>query len=113
MELKLKHYEKIEATDVEMEGAENVKVRWLISEEDAPNFAMRMFEFEPKGHTPLHTHNYEHEIFILEGEGVLTYEKKEHEFKKGDFISIPPNKEHQITNTKDKLRLLCFIPLKQ
>ncbi|MHC4706343.1 MAG: cupin domain-containing protein, partial [Planctomycetota bacterium] len=48
---------------VEMEGAKDVEIRWLISKEDgAEDIAMRMFELKPGGHTPLHTHPQEHEV---------------------------------------------------
>lgn len=60
----------IPATDVEMDGAEGVKIRVIISKEDgAPNCVMRRFTIEPGGHTPYHTHNWEHEIYVLSGEG--------------------------------------------
>jgi quercetin dioxygenase-like cupin family protein len=45
---------------VNVEGAEGVKMRWLISQKEAPNFAMRLFELDKGGHTPLHTHPTEH-----------------------------------------------------
>ena len=43
--LKINKAENIKAAEVNIEGAENVTVRWLISGEDgAPNFAMQLFE---------------------------------------------------------------------
>ena len=69
--MKIKHNAEVPLNDVTMEGAAGCKVRWLVGEADAaPNFAMRQFELEPGGHTPRHFHPYEHEIFVLEGEGV-------------------------------------------
>ena len=32
---------------------------------------MREFELDPGGHTPQHFHPYEHEIYVLEGEGAI------------------------------------------
>ena len=32
---------------------------------------MRQFELAPGGHTPRHTHAHEHEVFVLEGAGVV------------------------------------------
>ena len=58
--------------NVQMEGASGCKVRWLLSNTDgAPNFAMRQFELQPGGFTPHHYHPYEHEIYVLEGEGIV------------------------------------------
>ena len=67
------HYSEVEAEKVTVEGAKDVTVRWVISEDDgAPNFAMRIFEFKPDGHSPYHSHDWEHEIFILNDDGHLT-----------------------------------------
>ena len=98
---------------VETEGAKDVAIRWLISKEDgAENFAMRMFEVQPGGHTPLHTHPQEHEVFVLEGQGTFVYEGKENPFESQFVIFVPPNKEHQFKNTGSSvLRMLCIIPL--
>ena len=72
--MKIEKSSNIKKSPVEIEGAKDVGIRWLISKEDgAENFAMRMFELEPGGHTPLHTHPQEHEVFVLEGQGTLTY----------------------------------------
>ena len=68
--MKVNHHTEVELQAVDMEGAAHTKVRWLLGKNvDAANFAMRLFEIEPGGHTPRHQHDYEHEIFVLEGEG--------------------------------------------
>ncbi|MHC4462060.1 MAG: cupin domain-containing protein [Planctomycetota bacterium] len=97
---------------VEIEGAKDVGIRWLISKEDgAENFAMRMFELQPGGFTPLHKHQHEHEVFVIEGEGIFVYEGKEYQFNRDYVIFVPGNKEHQFRNTGNSiLRLLCLIP---
>ena len=110
--MKIEKSSNISKSPVSDEGAKDVAIRWLISKEDgAPNFAMRMFELEPGGHTPLHTHPQEHEVFILEGEGTLVFEGKEHPFGAEYVIFVPPNREHRFKNTGDSfLRMLCIIP---
>ncbi|MFH1539331.1 MAG: cupin domain-containing protein [bacterium] len=88
-------------------------IRWLISEADgAPNFAMRLFELEPGGYTPLHSHDWEHEVFIVEGKGALVGEGgKEKPFNKGDFAFIPGGETHQFANSGSAVvRILCLIP---
>ena len=97
---------------VTVAGAKDVEIRWLISKDDgAPNFEMRMFELKPGGHTPLHRHSNEHEVFILEGQGTLVYEGKEYPFEKEYAIFVPCGKEHQFKNAgKSTLRFLCLIP---
>ena len=50
-------YDTVQAEDVIVEGASRVKVRWLITKEmGAENFAMRIFEVETNGYSPLHVH---------------------------------------------------------
>ena len=50
---------------------EDKSIRWVIGKpEGAPNFAMRVIEFRPGAVFETHQHPYEHEIFVLEGEGV-------------------------------------------
>lgn len=103
-------------TDVEAkaadEGALKLKVRWLITKDiGAPNFAMRLFEMEPGGYSPLHTHDWEHEVFILEGEGTVFGNEGEKKFKPGDAVFVPPHEKHQFRNTGNKLlKFLCLVP---
>jgi len=111
--MKIEKSSNIKKLSVDLEGAKDVEIRWLISKEDgAENFAMRMFELQPGGHTPLHTHSHEHEVFIIEGRGVLIFEGKEYEFGPEYVIFVPPNKEHRFKNMGDSvLRILCLIPV--
>jgi len=112
--LKIFHYTDVEAKDAGG-GSRKLKVRWLITKETgAKNFAMRLFEMEPGGNSPLHTHNWEHEVFILEGEGIAVSGKEEKKFKAGDAIFIPPNEKHQLKNSSEKpVKFLCLIPYKE
>jgi len=112
--MKLSHYQDVEAKEAN-EGASKLKVRWLITKEmGAPSFAMRFFEMESGGHSPLHAHPWEHEVFILEGEGVAVGGKEERKLKAGDAIFVPPNEKHQFRNTGKKvLKFLCLVPHKQ
>ena len=109
--MKINNYEGIEAKDAGP-GTSKVKVRWLIDEETgAQNFFMTLFEIESGGYTPLHVHNWEHEVFILEGEGIAICEDEQKLFRPGDAIFIAPKEKHQFRNTRKKLvKLLCLIP---
>jgi quercetin dioxygenase-like cupin family protein len=107
----MNNYRDIAAEDVE-EGAENVTIRWLISKDTgADNFSMRLFEIAPNGHTPLHDHPWEHEVFVLEGEGMITASDEEKTFKEGDVILLPPNETHQFRNNGESVvKFICLIP---
>jgi len=106
------HYKDVKAEASE-EGASNLKVRWLITKEmGAENFVMRLFEMEKGGHSPFHGHSWEHEVFILEGEGLVVGEGHEKKFRAGDVIFIPPNEKHQFKNTGEKtVKFLCIVPI--
>jgi len=102
----------IPATDVEMDGAEGVKIRVIISKEDgAPNCVMRRFTIEPGGHTPYHTHDWEHEIYVLSGEGEARQGDQRHPMNPGTVILAIPNEEHNFSNTgTEPLDFLCIVP---
>ncbi|MCJ7470846.1 cupin domain-containing protein [Candidatus Bathyarchaeota archaeon] len=111
--MKVFTFSDVEAKEAD-EGASKLKVRWLITKEmGAPNFAMRLFEMEPNGNSPLHTHPWEHEVFILEGEGIVVAKDGEKKIKAGSVIFIAPNELHQIKNNSKKiLKFLCLVPMR-
>ena len=106
-------YTAVEAKEAD-EGASKLKVRWLITKEmGAPNFAMRLFEMEPGGHSPLHTHPWEHEAFVLKGEGVVVGEHGEERIAHGNVVFIAPNELHQFKNTGNTtLMFICIVPIR-
>ena len=72
---------------------------------------MRQFEVAPGGFTPRHHHPYEHEVFVLEGQGVVYEGDQPHPLKAGDVVLVKPDEVHQFRNTGDgPLKFLCLIP---
>lgn len=112
--MKVTDYHEVPLEAVEMEEAKNVKVRWLISDKDnAKNFAMRLFELESDGNTPFHAHDWEHEVFILEGEGEVKIDEKTYPIKKDSVVFVEPKQKHGFKNTGNSLlKFLCLIPYK-
>lgn len=113
MGFKAVHYKEVTISQVEEAGAKGVQVRWVINKEDdgAKNFAMRLFEIETLGYTPDHSHNWEHEIYVIEGKGSVLHGDSETQIKPGYVIYIPPNVRHQLRNGgEEKLLILCLIP---
>jgi quercetin dioxygenase-like cupin family protein len=110
--MKVKQCGRVEQQTVLMKGARGCTVRWLISDCDgARNFAMRQFELAPGGHTPRHSHPYEHEVYILEGEGIVVEGDREHAIKPGDVVFVCPDEVHQFRNpSAQPLRFLCLVP---
>ena len=97
---------------MQMEGAKDIQMRLMVGRADgAPTFAMRHFTVAPGGHSPHHSHDYEHEVFVIEGEGTIRENEKLHPIKAGDVLYVCPNEIHQFKNTGDTpLKFLCLIP---
>jgi quercetin dioxygenase-like cupin family protein len=112
MDFKCVPASEVKLERMEEKGAEGIQVRWLIKKEDgAPNFAMRLFELKPNGYSPLHSHNWEHEVYILEGECKVTCEQQTKKATAGYVVFIPPNAKHQFANAgKSALKFICLVP---
>lgn len=102
----------VQQKSVDMPGSSGCHVRWLIGKpDDAPNFAMREFQVDPGGHTPRHYHPYEHEVYVVEGQGVIYEGDTPHPISAGDVILVRPDEVHQFRNESDQpFRFLCLIP---
>jgi quercetin dioxygenase-like cupin family protein len=91
--------------------AKGVEMRPLITDkEGAPHFAMRVFNLTPEGYTPYHTHDWEHEVYILAGIGAVRGKQGERPLRPGDSIFIAPNEEHQFRAGSDGLQFICCVP---
>ncbi len=93
--------------------APGVTIRWVIDEkaDGAPNYALRVIEVQPGGHTPRHTHPFEHENFVVEGQGRVLIEDEWHEVGPGSVVFVPADVLHTYENTGDTpFRFLCGIP---
>jgi len=108
-------FSSVKEEDVKEPGFKGVKVRWLITKEDgAENFAMRYFEMESGGQSAYHSHAWEHETFILDGDCLVKCGETEKRAGSGYVIFIPPNVPHSFKNVGNKtLRFLCLIPYKK
>ncbi len=111
----VKTYTAVPAETVTMPGAEDVTIRWLLGKgSPAPNFYLRLFEVQPGGHSPYHSHPSEHEIFVLEGCGRINAKGRCHPLAVGTFALVEPNEEHQFENTGDAvLKFLCLVPIEK
>jgi quercetin dioxygenase-like cupin family protein len=110
--MKINHFSEIEETPVHDPDVAGVSRRVLISAADnAPNFTMRLFHVEPGGYTYHHSHDFEHEIFIIEGEGEAINKYGSKPFQAGYAIFVEPNEVHQLKNTgKTQMSFLCLVP---
>ena len=110
--MEIKSAESVQAKPVEMDGVAGVNMRMLIGpDQDAPHFNMRMFDVAPDGHTPLHSHGWEHEVYVVAGEGMVRGDGEDRPIAAGDCAYIPPEELHQFANTGARpLRFLCLVP---
>lgn len=110
--MKVAKADDVATQQVVMEGAKDCTVQWLVGQDDgAPNFAMRRFEVAPGGHTPKHSHPYEHEIFVLEGRGEVVEGDQPRVIAAGDVLYVAPDEVHQFRNAGETpLKFLCMVP---
>lgn len=109
---KVVHYTDVPALTFGDE-APGVTIRWLIDEEHdgAPTYALRVIEVAPGGHTPDHAHPFEHENYVVEGQGKVLIEGEWHDVGPGSVIFVPPGVRHTYVNTGETaFRFLCGIP---
>jgi len=90
-----------------------VAVHWLVSQlDEAPNFALRLYEMEPGAATATHTHYWEQNVFVLSGTGAAVGEEGETPLSEGDVVYVPPGERHQFVNTGPRvLRFLVVLPI--
>lgn len=105
--------DKIEKTIFGSEGAKGVYKQIPLSRKDGvPTSSFRVFTIEPRGHTPFHQHEFEHMNYVINGEGILVAEDREHNLKEGDFALILAGEKHQFKNPSENQNLLiiCAVP---
>lgn len=110
--MKVIHYKEIEPQHYKTETAQNAWGRVVIGKADgAENFCMRVFELNEGGSSDFHQHDWEHEVFVHSGHGVLVTKKGTIELGPGNVIFIPGGQKHQLRNSgKDPFIFVCVIP---
>ncbi len=112
---KVVHYTDVPA-QVFGDEAPGTTIRWLIDDDHdgAPVYALRLIEIAPGGHTPRHSHPYEHENFVVEGEGRVLINGEWRALRAGDVVFVPGDMEHTYENTGAvPFKFLCGIPVKR
>lgn len=111
--MKIISLSQVEKTEVKMEGAVGASRQLPLGSADGtPIYSYRVFTVDPGGHTPFHTHPYEHMNYIIEGKGALVNEKgQETPLKAGDFALVNPSEKHQYRNKGDQpFKMICGVP---
>ena len=109
-----KTYAEIPAVPMDKPGFEAMTARFALTRDDGmPNYALRIMEFAPGGHTSLHSHAEEHGFYFIEGEpAIVDAEGKETRLASGDVLYVAPYEAHQIRNAgAGVMRMVCTIPI--
>ena len=112
--MKVLKYQDVTPVHMHNDIAKNIDARVMLGKQDgADNFCMRVFEIAKDGHTPKHTHDWEHEIFVHKGTGQVLIDETWHCLEPGTAIFVPANIEHQLKNTADDpFVFVCLVPSK-
>lgn len=110
--MKAIHYSRIEPRLFDGGQARAVAGRVLIGKADgAANFCMRVFEVGAGGHTPRHSHPWEHQMFYHSGTGEVLCDGKWTPVEPGSAVFVPPGAEHQVRNSgAEPLVFVCLVP---
>jgi len=108
--VKIFPFDKVPAQ--EYAGMQGVTIRWVMGANvDAPTAYMRVIEVEPGHATGYHEHHWEHQAFVLKGQGAVRQGEERTPIYEGTCVYIKPNEIHQFINTGDSvLRFICVIP---
>ena len=110
----IRSLDSVAKTTPVMEGAAGITKQLPVGSADGtPSFSVRVFTLAVGGHTPYHSHPFEHLNYIIEGRGAVVDEAgNETPVKKGDFALILPNEKHRYKNTDPgaDLVLICAVP---
>ncbi|MBX3351563.1 MAG: cupin domain-containing protein [Phycisphaeraceae bacterium] len=108
----IRNIDEVQTKPVQMDGVKGVTMAMMVGRDDgAPNFALRQFKVEPGGNTPRHSHDYEHEVYIIDGDGTAMLEGQENPIRSGDVLYVPADKLHQFKAGARGLRFLCLVPV--
>jgi quercetin dioxygenase-like cupin family protein len=112
--MKIRNFHKVEKRDAYVrDNSRGVSLRVAISEEDgARELTMRIYEIDPGGFTPLHSHEWEHAVFVVQGSGKVMDGKQECQLEKNDVLYIAGDEKHQIRNTgESNMVLISVVPI--
>ncbi len=103
--------EEVDITPEKLKEKGKATVRWLLGEpEGAPNFEMRYFSLSGEISTEWHSHAWEHQVFVIEGQGKFRSAEKEVDLGPGSAVFVPPGEEHHFICPGGKFDFICVVP---
>ena len=106
----VRNYEHVSA----LPYGQGIEKRVMIGpKQGAPTFVMRIFDLPPGTSSPYHSHDWEHEVFVLSGKGVEVSENAETAIGPNDAVFMPANEMHCLKNSgEETFRFMCLVPLR-
>ena len=88
-----------------------VTVRRFISRQDASNnMEIRYFELQPGATSNFESHNYEHAVLVLRGQGSIRLGDQVHPIQFGDAIFVESDQIHQFRAAENEvLGFMCAV----
>ena len=72
--------------------------RLITLDDNPPTCTLSYHVIQPDKTSPHHIHEWEHEVYTIDGSGTLVCDGKEYSVQAGDAIFIPPNVDHYTLN---------------
>lgn len=95
------------------EGSRNVKMRQLIRREDgARKTSLHELIIGKGGYSARHAHDWDHQLVVTEGRGLLILEGKKIPLRPGSVVLVQSEEEHQFLQRGERpLRFLTVTPI--
>ena len=107
-------YNELKRTDISGGEVKNIEKSRVISDDNGwDGHCLRVFKVAADGYTPRHSHDWEHVIHIISGDGQVEINDEIHKLTAKDFVFVPPNAVHQFKNIgADDFEFICIVPKK-
>jgi len=92
---------RVDALPIEEEGAAGMSLQWLTTDdlERSPQFCMRKVTLDAMGKTPFRKTAWEHQLYILSGEGRLIENDRETALRPDMVVFVRPNVAFRLENS--------------
>lgn len=106
------HINELEEKVITNPQTKGASVKVLVSPNEGwDGYVMRLFELEVEGYTPKHMHPWPHINYIIEGQGELMIDGKEHKLLPCSYAYVPSDTLHQFRNIgENAFKFICIVP---
>jgi len=97
---------------IESKEVQGITMKVLVSPKEGwEGHVMRVFEVEPQGFTPKHSHPWPHINYIIKGHGELMIDGETTTITPGSYAYVPSDTLHQFRNVGEQsLEFICIVP---